>query len=141
MYSSDFQAYLSDKTGIDFIIIDELFEKEVDPFKVAYILVEKYAVDEEKLGKIWGDYLGFAYVDPNKCIVNKEYLEKIGVDFVTKYKAMPLYKFGKAVTVSTPNPQNPYIQDRMEKELKEIVSFVFCFPFDIDIYLQLNNFI
>lgn len=141
MYNSDFSIYLSEKTDIDLATIEELFEKEVDPFRVAFLLVEKYGADEGKLGKIWGDYLGYAYVDPNKCIVNQEYIQKIGVEFVTKYKALPLYKFGKAVTVSTPNPQNPYIQDRMEKELKEIVSFVFCFPFDIDIYLQLNNLI
>lgn len=139
MYNSDFPLYLSDKTGIDLIQMEELFEKKKDPFDIALTLIEKYGVDEKDLGKIWGDYLGFAYVDPNSSIVNQEFIQKLGINFIKENKVIPLYKFGKAVTVSTPNPQNPFIQDKLEKRLDEIVSFVFCFPFDIEIYLQLNN--
>lgn len=139
MYESDFQEYLSEKTGVDFITISDLFEQESDVFKIALILIEKYDVDDKVLGKIWGDYLGFAYVNPCNSIVKPEYIKLTGVDFIKKYNALPLYKFGRAITVSTSDPKNPFIQDKLEKKLGELVSFVFCFPFDIEIYLQLNN--
>lgn len=139
MYQADFKEYLSEKTGIDVEVIDNLFQNQVDIFKIALELIENHGIDEGELGKIWGDYLGYAYVDPNKTIVNKEFVEKVGVQFIKDNSAMPLYKFGRAVTVCTSNPHNPYIQDKLEKKLGEIVSFVFCFPFDIEIYLKFNN--
>lgn len=139
MYNSEFQNYLSKKTNIELSVIKRLFEKETDVFKIALILTEKYDVDEKFLGKIWGDYLGFAYVNPNSSIVNKEYARMLGEDFIKENSVLPLYKFGKAITVVTSDPQNPYIQDKIEKKLSEIVSFVFCFPFDIEIYLGFNN--
>lgn len=139
MYNSDFAEYLSDKTGIDFIILDELYEKKTNVFDIATTLINLYGVDRNKLGKIWGDYIGFAYVDPNSTIVKEEYIQKLGVDFIMKNKVLPMYKFGKAVTVSTYDPLNPFLQDKLEKKLDEIVSLVFCFPFDIENYIKLNN--
>lgn len=139
MYNSDFKEYLSNKTGVDFLVIGELFERIPNVFDIAQTLINLYGIDRDKLGKIWGDYLGFAYVDPNTTIVNMEYVNKVGIDFVKKNKVIPLYKFGRAVTVSTSDPTNPFMQDRLEKMLDEIVSLVFCFPFDIDKYLQTHN--
>jgi hypothetical protein len=139
MNEDKFKDYLIEKLDVEPNVLEELFAKEVDVFKIAFELIEKHGIDEKKLGKIWGDYLGFAYVDPNSSIVNKDFVNMLGAAFVRENNALPLYKFGKAVTVCTSNPQNPFIQNKMEKKLNEIVSFVFCFPFDIEIYLQFNN--
>lgn len=139
-YDLQFRRYLAENTDVDLNIIEQLFQKKADAFDVALLLIENHGVDAKKLGKIWGDYLGFAYVDPNTTIVNKDYVRKLGKDFILANKALPLYKFGKAVTVSTSDPQNPFIQDKLEKRLEEIVSFVFCFPFDIEIYIKFNTF-
>lgn len=139
MYDSDFKPYLADKTGINISILDELFKKHFNIFDVALILIEKYNVDKERLGRIWGDYLGYAYVDPSKSIVNQEYIQKIGINFIEINKILPLYKLGKAVTFCTSNPTNPSIVEHTQKKLGELVSLVFCFPFDIKEYLKANN--
>lgn len=139
MYKSDFKGYLSEQTGVNLVIIEELFKKHIKVFDIASALIENHGVDSKKLGKIWGDYLGFAYVDPNSSIVNQEYIKKIGVDFIQINKALPLYKFGKALTVCTSDPTNSSIQGKIQARLGELVSLVFCFPFDIKMYLQLNN--
>lgn len=138
MYDSDFKQYLSDNLGFDYDIIEKI-PSTVDIFNIAKVLIQIHKVDKGKLGKIWGSYLGFAYVDPNTSIVNQEYIKKAGMSFILENKALPLYKFGRAVTVSTSNPQNPFLQDKIEKKLEEIVSLVFCFPFDIQMYLRDNN--
>ena len=139
MYDYNFKTCLAGSTGIDIDTINELFQKHFNVFEIALILIEQYDVDKDKLGRLWGDYLGFAYVDPNKSIVNQEYIKKIGLSFIEMNKILPLYKLGKAVTFCTSNPTNPSIVEHTQKKLGELVSLVFCFPFDIKTYLQANK--
>jgi len=139
MYNEDFKSYLANTTGVSIIILEDLFKKHFNIFDIALILIEQHGVDKEKLGRIWGDYLGFAYVDPNKSIVNKDYIKKVGLSFIEMNKILPLYKLGKAVTFCTSNPTNPTIVAHTQKKLGELVSLVFCFPFDIKTYLQREN--
>lgn len=139
MYGPDFKDYLSKKTGVNIIILNELFKNNFNVFDIALILIEKYGINKETLGRIWGDYLGFAYVDPNKSIVDQEYIKKIGISFIEINKVLPLYKLGKAVTFCTSNPTNSSITEHTQKKLGELVSLVFCFPFDIKTYLQANK--
>lgn len=140
MYNSDFKDYLARNLNMDIKILDGMFNRV--PFKifdVATELVEKHRVDKETLGRLWGDYLGYAYVDPNKSIVNQEYIQKIGVSFIEINKILPLYKLGKAVTLCTAHPENSSITEHTQRKLGELVSLVFCFPSDIKTYLQINK--
>lgn len=140
MFSNKFRKYLSEKTGIDELILDELYYDSSDIFNIAMNLIEKYNVDRTELGRLWGDFLGYAYVDPNTTIINMDLVKKLGKEFIVKNKVIPLYKFGKAVTVCTSEPDNIYMQDVIEKKLGEIVSLVFCFPFDVDwVLFKLKN--
>lgn len=136
MYGKDFSKYISEKIGVSFIIVDGLFKQNFNVFEAAQILIEKHGVNKETLGRAWGDYLGFAYVDPNKSIVNQEYINKVGISFIEMNKILPLYKLGKAVTFCTSNPTNPSIVEHTQRKLGELVSLVFCFPFDIKTYLK-----
>lgn len=139
MYDADFKIYLAKKTGVNIKILEELFKKHHKIFDIASILIEEYHIDKEQLGRIWGDYLGFAYVDPNKSIVSQEYINKLGINFIEINKVLPLYKLGKAVTLCTSNPTNSSIVEHTQKKLGELVSLVFCFPFDIKNYIQINK--
>lgn len=142
MHNQNLETYLCQKINLDTEIIKSLFAKNKEnEFEIALILNSEYGIAKAELGKIWGSYFGLAYVDPNTSIINDEYIKKTGVDFIIKNKALPLYKFGKAVTVTTSDPTNPYLQDKLERRLEEIVSLVFCFPFDIENYLLINGYI
>lgn len=137
MYDSNFKGYLQRCTGININILDELFNKvPFNVFDVASALIENYHVDKEQLGRIWGDYIGFAYVDPNKSIVNQEYIQKIGISFIEINKILPLYQLGKAITLCTSHPENRSLVEHAQRKLGERVSLVFCFPFDIKMYLK-----
>lgn len=140
MYDANFKNYLARNTGINIKILDELFNRV--PFKifdVALELIEKHGVNKEALGRLWGDYIGYAYVDPNKSIVNQEYIEKIGISFIEINKILPLYKLGKAVTLCTSHPEKESVVGHTQRKLGELVSLVFCFPFDIKNYLLANK--
>ena len=140
MYNENFQLNLAKKINIDAEIIKKLFEdNKEDVYKVALALISDYEISKEKLGKIWGNCLGYAYVNPNVSIVKPEYVKKLGAKLIKKYQALPMYKFGEALTVATSDPYNPYLQVKMEKLLDEVVSFVFCFSFDIENYISTNR--
>jgi hypothetical protein len=137
--TSDFEDYLIERTDLEPAVISEIFKNNSDTNRIAKILIDRYGIKKEILGRIWGDYLGFAYVEPNNSIVKKVLIEKLGEDFILENKVLPLYKFGRAVTVCASDPKNPYLQDKIEKALGEIVSLVFCFPSDIEEYIAKNR--
>lgn len=140
MYDADFKGYLAKNTGINIAILNELFAKHFNIFDVALELIEQHGIEKEKLGRIWGDYLECAYVDPNKSIVDQEYIKKVGITFIEMNKVLPLYKLGNAVTFCTSNPLNQSVVVHLQNKIGELVSLVFCFPFDIKAYLQNNKF-
>lgn len=140
MYDADFKGYLAKNTGINIAILNELFAKHFNIFDVALELIEQHGIEKEKLGRIWGDYLECAYVDPNKSIVDQEYIKKVGITFIEMNKVLPLYKLGNAVTFCTSNPLNQSVVAHLQNKIGELVSLVFCFPFDIKVYLQNNKF-
>lgn len=136
MSSSNFEDFLSEKTELDPEVIAELFKNYQDKFRVAKVLIDRYGLQKEALGRLYGDFIGFAYVEPTKSIIKKAYIDQLGKKFLSDNNVLPLYKFGKAITVCASDPKNPYLQDKLEKILGEIVSFVFCFPSDIEDYLN-----
>lgn len=136
MNTAKFKYYLAEKANLDLLKVEKYYKKYKKPFLVAKKIIECENVIPHKIGEIYATYLGLAYVNPNESVVDKQYLETLGLGYVIEAKVLPLYKFGKAVTVATCYPQNVYLQDRLEKKLKELVSFVFCFPHDIDFYIS-----
>lgn len=139
MLEDEFREYLSRTTNIDIAIINDMFDENTNIFDVAQKLIYEEGVDRTKLGEIWGNWIEIAYVDPNSALVNEDYVDMLGSRFIKDNNCLPLYKFGKAITVATSNPKNPFIQDKLEKKLGSIVSLVFCFPFDIERYMDLHG--
>src|SRR5574344_1890351 len=105
--TSDFEDYLIERTDLEPAVISEIFKNNSDTNRIAKILIDRYGIKKEILGRIWGDYLGFAYVEPNNSIVKKVLIEKLGEDFILENKVLPLYKFGRAVTVCETETKNP----------------------------------
>lgn len=131
-----FVEFLSKKVDVEEAIVRDYFETLETPFDVAQQLIDEEGIDRKKLGEVWGSYYNIAYVDPSASIVKEEYVDMLGSQFIRENSCLPLFKFGKAITVATSDPANPYLQDKLEKKLDAIVSFVFCFPFDIKNYME-----
>lgn len=131
----EFLNYLQKKLDLEPFLLRDLM-KEHSIFEVVDILVSNYNIDKEKIGQIFGGYLGYAYVDINNVIFDPQYMKSIPKEYLKMQVVLPLYKFGPAITVATARPTNPYLQNNIEKQLHSVISLVFSFPRDIINYIE-----
>lgn len=131
----EFLNYLQKKLDLEPFLLRDLM-KEHSIFEVVDILVSNYNIDKEKIGQIFGGYIGYAYVDINNVIFDPQYMKSIPKEYLKMQVVLPLYKFGPAITVATARPTNPYLQNNIEKQLHSVISLVFSFPSDIINYIE-----
>ena len=131
----EFLNYLQKKLDLEPFLLRDLM-KEHSIFEVVDILVSNYNIDKEKIGQIFGGYIGYAYVDINNVIFDPQYMKSIPKEYLKMLVVLPLYKFGPAITVATARPTNPYLQNNIEKQLHSVISLVFSFPRDIINYIE-----
>lgn len=131
----EFLNYLQKKLDLEPFLLRDLM-KEHSIFEAVDILVSNYNIDKEKIGQIFGGYIGYAYVDINNVIFDPQYMKSIPKEYLKMQVVLPLYKFGPAITVATARPTNPYLQNNIEKQLHSVISLVFSFPRDIINYIE-----
>ena len=131
----EFLNYLQKKLDLEPFLLRDLM-KEHSIFEVVDILVSNYNIDKEKIGQIFGGYIGYAYVDINNVIFDPQYMKSIPKEYLKMQVVLPLYKFGPAITVATARPTNPYLQNNIEKQLHSVISLIFSFPRDIINYIE-----
>ncbi len=95
-------------------------------------LVQKDSSKKNTLCRLWGDSLGFAYVDLEKTLFQPDVVKHIPEKFARRYKTIPIYKLGDSLTVATADPGNRLILEEVEKFIGCGLSPVFSFPHDID---------
>jgi type IV pilus assembly protein PilB len=106
-------------------------------------LVYRGVAPKSVLGRLWGDSLGYAFVDLDKTIFQSEIVFKMPADIARQYRMIPIYQVGATITVSTPDPANREAFVKAEKAVGLPLSPVFSLPTDvddaIDIYYQTTN--
>ncbi|MCW7753023.1 GspE/PulE family protein [Desulfobotulus sp. H1] len=90
------------------------------------------------LGKLWGDAIGYAYVDLVKSIFQPDAIAMIKRDLAMQKQVVPLYHLGNALTVATADPQNIAVLDMVAKVAGVPVSPVFAFLEDIEDAIQVQ---
>lgn len=95
-------------------------------------LVQGSVTKKEKLCKLWADSLGFAYVDPEKSLIQYAAVQKLPEKFAKKFNVIPLYQFGDAITLATADPGNRAMLSQVEGAAKVPASPVFSLPDDIE---------
>jgi type IV pilus assembly protein PilB len=105
---------------------------ENDHFRLLLYLKEGGVAPKTVLGRLWGDSLGYAYVDLVKTFFQQEAVSLIPREYAVKYNVIPIYKFGNAVTVATSKPQNSDLIKSLSMVAKIDISPVFSFPGDIE---------
>ena len=95
-------------------------------------LVERMPSKKETLCRLWADCLEVAYVELDKTLFQPEIVHKIPESIAKKHKVIPVYKFGDAVTLATPDPTDGDLAARLKEVVGGPVSLVFSLPSEIE---------
>lgn len=94
-------------------------------------LVAERAHLKDKFGKLWGDSIGFTYVNPEMTAIQPEAIRQIPREFAEINQIVPLYSFGGSLTIAAANPRDQDLETLVTNKCNIIPSFVFAFPEEI----------
>ena len=109
-----------------------------DTYALLLHLVQRSPGERDELGKLWGNSLHVAYVDPGKTFVQYDLCQKLPEVFSKNRKIFPLYEFGGVVTLAMTSPADRLIIEQAEGHLDMFVSPVFSFPDQIAAALEIG---
>jgi type IV pilus assembly protein PilB len=89
------------------------------------------------VGKLWGDHIGVAFVDPSKTILREEVCQRLPAAFAREHHVLPLYELAGAVTVATPTPLDRTLIAGIESRMNAFVSPVFAFADQVDAAIEI----
>ena len=99
------------------------------------VLREKPHLRDE-LGKLWGDALGVAYVDPTRTLIQYDLINRLPAKFAMEKMVLPLYELEGAITLVTPTPRDKELISQAESHFNTFVSPLFAFPDQIQAMLE-----
>lgn len=109
-----------------------------DAFAILMHLLRLHPHRRTDLGRLWGDSIGVAYVDPAKSLFQAAIVQLLPEDFARRHHIILLYKFGEAVTAATADPVNRFIVEEASKLAGTSISPVFSFPDDIEAAIEIE---
>jgi len=108
-------------------------------FAILRHLAERTPKHKAQLGRLWGDSIGVAYVDPFKTAIQDETLALLTADFLDRHPVLPLHEQDNVLTVATYNPTDTALLHELENTSGKIISPVFAFPDQIAACLAIGR--
>ncbi len=106
-------------------------------FALMLYMVENRPQLKAMFGKLWGDTLGIAYVDPTKTVVEFDLVNKLPKNFAEQHNVIPIYNTENVITVAMADPANTSLQRMIESHMDALISPVFALPDQIQAALAL----
>lgn len=103
-----------------------------DAFSLLLHLEEEFPLDKEKLGRIWADTLGVAYVNLETTVVQREAVQRIPEKFARANCVAPLYELDGVLTLAAASPTDQTLTSRVQDMIAGPTSLVFAFPAEIE---------
>ena len=97
-------------------------------FAILLHLVERAPKHKALLGRLWGDSIGLAYVDPFTTTNQYETLALLTKDFLDRHPVFPLRELDGVLTVAMYNPTDTAVLNEIEDSTGKFISPVFAFP-------------
>ena len=108
-------------------------------FAILLHLAERMPKQKSLFGRLWGDSIGIAYVDPFKTAIQYETLALLAEDFLEIHPVLPLYELSGALTVVTYNPTDAAMLKEIENLTGKFISPMFAFPDQIAACLAIGR--
>ena len=99
-----------------------------DAFSVFLYLSDGGAAPAGELEKMWADSIGAAFVDLDKTLFQPDVVQRLPATQAQKYRMIPLYQLGGAVTLAMVDPADVSARQEAERRLETPVSPVFSTP-------------
>lgn len=103
-----------------------------NPLDLLQVLIDQKLLLKEDACRIWGDYLGIAYVDVLASGITVEAVKQIPLEIARKARAIGLYVIDGVLTVALATPEDARLVRRLEQIAGIPISPVFCLPCEID---------
>ncbi|MBA4387091.1 MAG: type II/IV secretion system protein [Verrucomicrobia bacterium] len=136
-------VFLNSIVGKDIIAADErellVARFTNNGFAILLHLAELMPKHKSLLGRLWGDSLGVAYVDPLKTAIQYETIALFTEEFLDRHPVLPLYELSGALTVATYNPKDAALMKEIENSTGRFISPVFAFPDQIAACLAIGK--
>ena len=95
-------------------------------------------MDGERGGELLASQLNRTYVNLSKTLFQDELVSMLTGEIAQRYRAIPLYHLGNAVTVAMVTPNDSQVVTALENLLMKPISPVFCFKDEIDSAIKVN---
>jgi type IV pilus assembly protein PilB len=130
---SEFVALLRGRPGFDFgPKLNTLAERHEDPLDLLQALIDQKLLLKEDACRLWGDFLGIAYVDVLASGITDEAVRLIPIEIARKVRAIGIYVIDGVLTVAMATPEDAGLVQSLGRISQIPLSAVFCLPCEID---------
>ncbi len=112
--------------------LESLAAKHEEPLELLQALIDQRILLKEDACRLWGDYLGIAYVDVLASGITVDAVKQIPLEIARKVRAIGLYQIDGVLTVALATPENAKLVHRLEQITGLPISPVFCLPCEIE---------
>src|SRR5438094_250997 len=90
-------------------------------------------MEQDVAGRVIGDAIQCTYLNLETTLFQPDVIALLPRESAERYKAIPVYQFGPAVTVAMTNPQDTRIVAALSRLLRHPVDHLLGFPDDITV--------
>ena len=130
------KGYLTEE---DILMLNKVYKG--DSFAIFKRLCQGFRggiINKVDLGKMWGDSIGFPFIELGKTLFQSEIVQQLPEKFARDSHIIPIYQFGDSVTIATTNPTNLRVLTKAETLLNKNVSPVFALQEEIEDAIEIH---
>lgn len=109
-----------------------------DAIFFAQLAIQDNYLERDTAGELVAAQLNCTYVNLSKTLFQEQMIALLTGEIASLYRAIPIYRLGKAITVGMVNPHDAKVLAALGNLLMGTVSPVFCFPDEIDSAIKVN---
>ena len=109
-----------------------LAAKHEVPLDLLQALIDQKFLLKEDACRLWGEFLGIAYVDVLASSITDEAIKQIPIEIARKVRAIGLYVIDGVLTVAMATPEDEKLVRRLTQIAQIPLSPVFCLSCEID---------
>ncbi len=112
--------------------LDVLASRHEKPLELLQAIIDERLLLKEDACRLWGDYLGIAYVDVLASGITLESARYIPMEIARKVQAIGLYVIDGVLTVAMASPEDTKLVQRLGQIAQIPLSPVFCLACEIE---------